>query len=247
MPNRIIKDSICRSESYKSLSLFQRDFFIRLIVTVDDYGRYDARPSILKAQLYPLEGTTVATIESTLKAMSTLGIVSLYSVGGRQYLQLTSWQKHQTIRAQHSKYPTPNEADTLDDADYLKKTEPETVDCVDNSACIHLKSVACSCARNPIQNGFYQECNLCALKARAHEIDKLYGELNPDRELRWPDVLALARKMLSVEIPLVRKAVLLSQTSNARDPAAYLFALAEDWNSRGIRTYEAFRTGKGTT
>lgn len=24
-------------------------------------------------------------------------------------------------------------------------------------------------------------------------------------------------------------------------------ALAEDWNLRGIRTFEAFRTGKGTT
>ena len=117
MPNRIIKDSICRSESYKALSLFQRDFFIRLIVTVDDYGRYDARPSILKAQLYPLEGTTVATIASALKAMSTLGIVLLYSVGGRQYLQLTSWQKHQSIRAQHSKYPAPEEADGVENVD----------------------------------------------------------------------------------------------------------------------------------
>ena len=246
MPNRIIKDSICRSESYKSLSLFQRDFFIRLIVTVDDYGRYDARPSILKAQLYPLEGTTVATIESALKAMSTLGIVLLYSVGGRQYLQLTSWQKHQTIRAQHSKYPAPNEADSVDNVDNLGKLDEKTVESVDNLACIHLKSIACSCARNPIHNGLY-ECNLCALRARAYEIDKLFGELNPERELRWPDVLALARQMLPFEIPLVRKAVLLTQTSNARDPAAYLFALAEDWNLRGIRTFEAFRTGKGTT
>ena len=245
MPNRIIKDSICRSESYKSLSLFQRDFFIRLIVTVDDYGRYDARPSILKAQLYPLEGTTVATIESALKAMSTLGIVLLYSVGGRQYLQLTSWQKHQTIRAQRSKYPAPNEAGHVDNVDNLGKLDQKTAESVENLTCIHLKSVACNCARNPIQNG-YQECNLCALKVRAHEIDKLYGELNPERELRWPDVLALARQMLPLEIPLVRKAVLLTQTSNARDPAAYLFALAEDWNLRNIRTFEEFRMGKGT-
>lgn len=246
MPNRIIKDSICRSESYKALSLFQRDFFIRMIVTVDDYGRYDARPSILKAQLYPLEGTTVATIESALKAMSTLGIVLLYSVGGRQYLQLASWQKHQSIRAQHSKYPAPNEMDRVDNIDNAGKINEKTVDRVDNLACIHLKSIACSCARNPIHNGLL-ECNLCSLKARAYEIDKLYGELNPERELRWPDVLAIARQMLPFEMPLVRKAVLLTQTSNARDPAAYLFALAEDWHVRGIRTFEEFRTGKGTT
>ena len=246
MPNRIIKDSICRSESYKSLSLFQRDFFIRLIVTVDDYGRYDARPSILKAQLYPLEGTTVATIATALKAMSTLGIVLLYSVGGRQYLQLTSWQKHQTIRAQHSKYPAPNEAGLVDNVDNLGKLEGKTVESVDNLACIHLKSIACSCARNPIHNGLL-ECNLCSLKARAYEIDKLYRELNPERELHWPDVLAIAKQMLPFEIPLVRKAVLLTQTGSVRDPAAYLFALAADWTARGIRTFEEFRAGKSAT
>ena len=228
MPNRIIKDSICRSDDYKALTLFQRDFFIRLIVTVDDYGRYDARPSILKGQMYPLEGTTEATIEEALKAMSTLGIVLLYSVEGRPYLQLTSWQKHQTIRAKKSRYPAPS-----------------AVDSVDNITCIHLKSNACKCVRNPIQSDDDKDCYTCSLSARAHEIDGLYRDLYPGKELIWADVLTLAKQMLPFEIPLVRKAVLLTHTSSARDPVAYLFSLIADWNARGIRTFEDFRTSKG--
>lgn len=247
MPNRIIKDSICRSESYRSLSLFQRDFFIRLIVTVDDYGRYDARPKILKGQMYPLDSITDTMIDEALQAMSTVGLVDLYTVGGRPILQLTSWSKHQSIRAKKSKYPAKEESGNEDHRNSLEISGTKAVDSVDNMACIHLKSIACRCARNPIHNGLYQECNLCSLRARAHEIDRLYGELNPERELRWPDVLAIARQMLPFEIPLVRKAVLLTQTGNARDPAAYLFALAEDWNLRGIRTFEEFRTGKGAS
>ena len=43
MPNRIIKESICRSEEIDSLSWFEEVLFYRLIVTCDDFGRYDGR------------------------------------------------------------------------------------------------------------------------------------------------------------------------------------------------------------
>lgn len=46
MPNRIIKESICTSDTLSRLSDFQENFFYRLIVSVDDYGRLDARPAI---------------------------------------------------------------------------------------------------------------------------------------------------------------------------------------------------------
>lgn len=247
MPNRIIKDSICRSEDYKSLSLFQRDFFIRLIVTVDDYGRYDARPKILKGQMYPLENVTEALIDEALQAMSTVGLVDLYNVDGRPILQLMSWSKHQNIRAKRSKYPAKDNTESIETADSLKEFDEKAVDSVDNITCIHVKSIACRCTRNPIRDEDIPECNLCSLRARAYEIDNLYRELNPERELRWPDVLAIAKQMLSFEIPLVRKAVLLTQTSSVRDPAAYLFALAADWTARGIRMFEEFRAGKSAT
>lgn len=229
MPCRIIKDGICRSEDYTGLSLFNRDLFIRLIVTVDDYGRYDARPKILKGQMYPLEQVTEKAIDEGLRSMATVGIVQLYEVDGRPFLQLTSWNKHQQIRAKKSKYPAPG-----------------GVDCVDNLPCIHLKSNDCKCSRNPIQSDDVniENCTSCPLGIRAHEIDDLYTDLT-GKEMRWPDVIYIAKEMLGFDIQLVRKAVLLAYTSEVRDPVAYLFSLALDWKARDVKTYRDFKDGKG--
>ena len=49
MPNRIIKESICTSDTIDQLSPEEEIFFYRLIVNCDDYGRMDARPQILRA------------------------------------------------------------------------------------------------------------------------------------------------------------------------------------------------------
>lgn len=48
MPNRIIKESICVSDSIDSLSWFEEVLFYRLIVVCDDYGRFDGRIPIIK-------------------------------------------------------------------------------------------------------------------------------------------------------------------------------------------------------
>ena len=47
MPNRIIKETICTSDTIERLTPFEETFFYRLIVNCDDYGRMDARPAIL--------------------------------------------------------------------------------------------------------------------------------------------------------------------------------------------------------
>lgn len=108
MPNRIIKESIRISNTLANLSDFQENFFYRLIVTVDDYGRYDARPPILKASLYPLrERLTLRDIEGALKALVDAGCVEVYRVDDRPYLHLPTWEVHQRIRNKRSKYPEP--------------------------------------------------------------------------------------------------------------------------------------------
>lgn len=84
-----------------------------------------------------------------------------------------------------------------------------------------------------------------SLNARVNEIAKLYGELCPGKKLDKNDVASIAEKMMTFEIPLVRKAVLLSRTNSARDPVAYMLSLAADWNKRGITTFEEFRRGGG--
>lgn len=108
MPNRILKESICRSDSVDSLSWFEEVLFYRLIVVCDDYGRYDGRLPIIKGSCFPLKSITDRDLEKALNKLSAVGLVSLYRVDGKPYLQLVAWEKHQTVRAKKSRYPQPN-------------------------------------------------------------------------------------------------------------------------------------------
>ena len=54
MPDRMIRASICSSDTLNELSDFEERFWHRLIVNCDDFGRFDARPAILKGSLFPL-------------------------------------------------------------------------------------------------------------------------------------------------------------------------------------------------
>lgn len=108
MPNRILKESICTSESIDSLTEFQEVFFYRLLVNCDDFGRFDARPKILSSRLFPLRGVSLELIENAIKALVREGMILLYNVDGKPYLQVNAWLSHQNPRAKNSKYPAPD-------------------------------------------------------------------------------------------------------------------------------------------
>lgn len=150
MPNRIIKESICTSETMSKLSWFEQVLFIRLVVLVDDYGRYDARPKIIKGKGFPLDNVTDKQISIALSNLATADIVDLYIVDGKPYLQLKTWAKHQQIRACKSKFPEPNESDRT---------------------CNQLISDDCKCSRNPIQSESKSESKTKETRARRE-----YGE-----------------------------------------------------------------------
>lgn len=108
MSNRILKESICRSETIDELNLFEEVFFYRLIVNCDDYGRYDAREKILKSSLFPLKDDIGADeINSVLNRLCEIGLIFMYEVDGKRYLQMNTWLKHQQVRNKKSKYPAP--------------------------------------------------------------------------------------------------------------------------------------------
>ncbi|HEX2953770.1 MAG TPA: hypothetical protein VHR47_07275 [Bacillota bacterium] len=137
MPNRILKESICTSESLVGLTPRAEVFFYRLIVNCDDYGRMDARTAILRSKCFPLmmEAVTIREIEAWLRELVGAGLIRCYQWADRPYLELMTWGKHQKIRAKRSKYPGPDGEETM----------PETA--VD--ICGHLPSDADRSSRNP--------------------------------------------------------------------------------------------------
>jgi hypothetical protein len=210
------------------MSLFQRDLFWRLIVNADDFGRFDGRLNILKGALYPLESVTEKAIEEGLKGLSTQGIVDLYSVGGKPFLRLINWLTYQQQRAKDSKYPAPN----VDNSE-------------DKVLCDQLISSDCKCSRLiDSDRTDITRCNLCAIGARAYELDRMLREYARHNEPDWQKILKLADMMKGIEIPAVRKAVLLSK--DADNPMAYLMTVVENWIVRDIRTIDDFNRGKGS-
>ena len=108
MPNRIIKDSIHESEKVNAMTDFQFRLWISLITYVDDYGRGDARPSIIKGNCFPLrDRLTNKDIDAALTGLAGIGCIVLYEVDGRPYLYFPNWEQHQTIRNKRSRFPEP--------------------------------------------------------------------------------------------------------------------------------------------
>ena len=107
MPNRIIKESICISASIDLLSDKAENLFYRLIVNCDDYGRIDGRPIIIQTKCYPLrmQQITLPILVDLLIELANASLINIYLNSNKPFIQITTWDKHQQIRAKKSKYP----------------------------------------------------------------------------------------------------------------------------------------------
>jgi hypothetical protein len=104
MPTRYLKPGIRDSESIDSVSPQAECLFYRLLVTVDDFGRFDARPSMIKASCFPIkEELSAAQCADLLNELVSSGLIVAYSVDGKPYLQMRKWDNEP--RAKASKYP----------------------------------------------------------------------------------------------------------------------------------------------
>ena len=139
MPNRIIKESICTSDSIDGLSWFEEVLFYRLIVNCDDYGRFDGRLAVIKSRLFGLKKKlSQKAIENGLQTLQQCGLVQCYNVEDKPYLAVTGWGEHQSVRNKRSKFPAPE-----DTCKQLQAIE---------SNCMQLKSIEINCASHPIQS-----------------------------------------------------------------------------------------------
>lgn len=143
MPTRILRESICTSDTVDKLKWFEEVFYYRLIVNCDDYGRFDARAPVLKSRLFPLkDNITLKNVQDALDKLATVGLVTLYTYDSRPYLQLPTWAKFQNIRTKKSKYPEPE--------NNLHSSE---------NICMQMNADASKCSRNPIRIQSESESN----------------------------------------------------------------------------------------
>ena len=93
MPTRYLKAGICDSSHIESIPSDAAEvLYYRLLVTVDDFGRYDARPAVIKARCFPLrEDLPSKQVDDWLLELAQAELVWLYEVNGQPYLQVQRW------------------------------------------------------------------------------------------------------------------------------------------------------------
>lgn len=104
------------SEKMDLLDANEERFFTRLIMQVDDFGRYVTNSKILKSKLFPLKTDIRETdITRWLAACEKSGVIILYSIAEKGYLQIVDFK--QTLRIKKSKYPGPENLHSICVAD----------------------------------------------------------------------------------------------------------------------------------
>lgn len=106
MPTRMLREGILSSDKVDTLNSDEEVFYRRLMSIVDDFGRSEADPRLLRAACFPLRVERISTdsINKWLSACQHAGLVTVYTVSGKTYLQLENLGKP---RSEKSKYPGP--------------------------------------------------------------------------------------------------------------------------------------------
>lgn len=103
MPNRMLRDWT-DSDKVHILSAEAERFFVRLIMKVDDFGRYHANVKLLRAYLFPLYvKLNDQKIEGWIKECRDADLITVYESDGKPYLEINSFD--QRLRIRRSKFP----------------------------------------------------------------------------------------------------------------------------------------------
>lgn len=110
---RTIKPELWEDEIVGSLSRDARLLFIGLISLADDDGRFRARPSNIRAELYRYdEDLTNVEVQSWLQELEQVNRIQLYEAQGQSYGVVCNFKRHQKIdKATQSRLPAPPSPD----------------------------------------------------------------------------------------------------------------------------------------
>lgn len=113
MPDRILREGIIGSFAINALSQGAEIFYRRLMSVVDDFGRFEAHPQILRARMYPLQldRYTDVDVERWLAECCKIGaegqaLITCYEVKFKKLLQINNFGQ----RERYAKYPGPGES-----------------------------------------------------------------------------------------------------------------------------------------
>lgn len=110
MPTRILRDGILESEAVCSLGWAAEVLYRRVMSVADDYGRFCYSATLLRAKCYPLQVDKVsdADVLLWLHEIEAAGLVRLYAVAGKQFLEVVKFGQQRRTKSKHPGPPDIN-------------------------------------------------------------------------------------------------------------------------------------------
>jgi len=104
---RTIKPEFWTNERVMECSMLARLLFIGMWNFADDLGRLPLSAKSIKAQIFPSDDVDASSIRRLIDELSSNGLLLLYEVDGREFIQITGWQHQKIDRPQPGKCPAP--------------------------------------------------------------------------------------------------------------------------------------------
>ncbi len=109
MPQRFLRPGIRTSDAWNAVSFGAQSLYVRILTLVDDFGRYDARLAILHGECFALRNDVKPQQTAAFRSeLIEAGLIDVYSVLGKEYLQVSKWQERS--RSEKSKFPDPQDS-----------------------------------------------------------------------------------------------------------------------------------------
>jgi len=210
--DRIMPAWVRQSEWLGKLRWHEQSLFYGLWNWVDDNGVFEARASVLRGGLYStmMGKVSVGEIEQMLRRLHELGVIKLYTVGGKGYGRIVEFkQKMKFHRAEHPLPP-----DMQGELGFtVPVTENAQADAPSTREVFEPKSLPKKVSRNRSPERMLRELReeLNELRKQIDEIERPGGaawrtEPSAEKKPRY-DKLVARRSVVRVEIEKLEKLI----------------------------------------
>lgn len=105
MPDRMLRD-YTTSEKFDGFNGTPETLFTRLLMKVDDYGRFDGDPVNVRGACYPrAENLRANTVDAWLKELSDHRLILCYQVSGKRFLAIINFRQRLRVPPPKPKFP----------------------------------------------------------------------------------------------------------------------------------------------
>jgi hypothetical protein len=108
MPARYIREAFLDSDTVARAGEAAEVMFFRLMLVVDDFGRFDGRVAMICRKCWPLgkdSDPQPEEVERRLERLDECGLIQRYEIDGKPYISIPKFK--QRTRSPKSKFPEP--------------------------------------------------------------------------------------------------------------------------------------------